>query len=299
MKKLLLGILVLLSLNSFSQNKWIYVDTHVSGPNMKFILYQKQPDLSYLNIRTGTSTGNFKFDSLSAGIYRLNVSMSYAKYLPTWHPLKALWDDAGDIDLSVADTFIAGSGMLANPALFGPGMIKGKLLQGFFKAPGDPLKNINVIIVDNSNQFVTMALTTDSGTFSVSNLPVGTYKIKTDVVNATNTNPKTVVLDSTHLTSTVNLTVNKNGSNYTAIKNISSEKLKVAVYPNPSTGIINICAPQAFRFEIINMLGQTIKSSMVNDVSTQVDMNSFQNGIYFVNVNFGKTSITQKLLINH
>ena len=299
MRKIVLSLLVALSLNAFSQNKWIYVNTHVSGPNMKFALYKKQTDLSFLNIKNGTSTGNFKFDTLTAGIYRVHVSIDNNKYLHTWHPMKAIWDDASDIDLTVADTFNANAGMLANPAMFGPGMIKGKLLQGFFKAPGDPLNNINVVIVDNSNQLVTMVTTTDSGTYVVSNLSVGTYKIKTDVVNAVNTNPKTVILDSIHLTSTVNLTVNKNGSNFTAVNNVTTDKIKVTVYPNPANSFLNIQSPQAFSFEIINMIGQTLKSATINDISTKVDLSSFQNGIYVVNINFGKTSITQKLLINH
>jgi len=290
---------MILSLNVFSQNKWILVNTRVSGSNMKFVLFKKQPDLTFLNTRTGNSTGDFKFDSLSAGIYRVYVGIAYNKYLPTWHPMKALWEDAVDINLTTADTFVAGSGLLPNPAFFGPGKIKGKLLEGLLKTQGDPLKNINVVIVDNSNNLISMVTTTDSGTYEAANLPLGTYKIKTDVVNAANTNPKTVTLDSAHLISVVNLTVNKTGSNFTAVKNATANQIKVSIYPNPSNGNLTINAPQAFNYEIINMIGQTLKSGTVNDVSTQIDLNNFQNGIYFVNVNFGKTSTTQKLLINH
>ena len=285
MKKLLLPILLALSLNTFAQNKWIYVDSRVSGSNLTFELFKKQPDNSYSMIKTGTSTYTYKFDNLSAGIYRIHVTIDYSKYVPTWHPYKALWEDAADIDLTVTDTFNAANGLLPNPAFFGPGSINGEMTEGLLKAKGDPLKNIRVLIIDNSNNLIKMVNTNDSGKFSVTGIPVGTYKIKTDVVNALNTNAKSVVLDSTHLNAIVKITVNKTGATNTGIANAISNNSGILVYPNPTVNVVNISVSASkFSYSIYNITGQLIKSATVNDNHVTIDMSQQITGVYFMSI---------------
>jgi hypothetical protein len=285
MKKLLLTILIALSLNTFAQNKWIYVDSRVSGSNLTFELFKKQPDNSYTMIKTGTSTYTYKFDNLSAGIYRVHVTIDYSKYVPTWHPKKALWEEASDIDLTTIDTFNSIDGLLPNPAFFGPGSINGEMTEGLLKTQGDPLKNIRVLIVDNSNNLIKMVNTNDSGKFSVTGIPVGTYKIKTDVVNASNTNAKSVVLDSTHLNAIVKLTVNKTGATNTGIAQVGSPSSSVLVYPNPASNFVHVSVNATkFSYGIYNITGQLIKSATVNDNHVTIDMSQQISGVYFMSI---------------
>lgn len=287
MKKTLLCLMLGAAIAVSAQNKKIFIDTHVSGPNLTFSLYKKQVDNSYLILKTGTSTGNYQFDSLTAGVYRVHQSMDYAKYIPTWHPMQALWENATDIDLTTADSFACTQGMLPNPALTGPASITGTLTEGSLKTKGDPLKNVRVIILSSTNAFVTMRSSNDSGNFSITGLPVGTYKIRTDLINTVDANPKTVVLDSANLTSVVKLTVSKTGSVNTGIKNTIAAKAKVSlsVYPNPSNGMIDIEVEKAgATFTIFNISGQLMMTGELKNTVNHYDLTGLPKGIYFIQV---------------
>jgi hypothetical protein len=194
---------------------------------MKFSLFQKQSDNSYdLIDAADEDSGTWTFDSLSSGVYRVHVNIEYNKYLPTWHPYKAIWEEAQDIDLNSTDSFICSNGMLPNPVFLGPCAISGNLVEGNLFAPGDPLKNVRVLLYRDS-VLIKMINTNDSGKFNASNLPVGTYKIRTDIVNAIDPTPKTVTVDSTNTSANVDLTINKNGTINTNIRKVDLQLNKI------------------------------------------------------------------------
>lgn len=63
------------------------------------------------------------------------------------------------------------------------------------------------------------------------------------------------------------------------------------VYPNPSSGILNISSNGNVDFiesiSIHNLLGKTLYSKNVNDTSTQIDLSNFSKGMYFVIIKSG------------
>jgi hypothetical protein len=299
MKKLLLILTLLTAVSAFAQSKWIFADSRVSGTPLTFTLYKKQPDNSYAVERTGTSNYTYMFDTLPAGIYRLHIDIGYTKYIPTWHPLKAYWEDAEDIDLTALDTFVAMAGLLPNPTLSGPGTLNGQLIEGMMKAQGDPMKNIRVVLVDGSDNFVKMVSTNDSGNFTATGLPLGTYKIKTDVMNAVNPAPKTVVLDSANMNATVSLTVNRTGNINTAVKNAVSPASTVTVFPNPAGGSVQVRATVPFSYELVNITGHTVKREQVEQDHASVDVSELRNGVYFLRVTLGTGISVHRLLVNN
>jgi hypothetical protein len=281
MKKLLLMMALAFTFSAFAQTKWIKVNSRVSGTMLTFSLYQKQADNSYLEIQSKEEdSGIWTFDSLASGIYRVHVFIGYTKYLPTWHPMKVIWDEAADIDITSADSFVCDEGLVPNPAITGPGSISGGLTEGMLKTAGDPLRNTRVVIVDNNNAFVKMGSTNDSGTFSINNLPVGTYKIKVDVINASTANPKTVVLDSTNLTATVDLTVNSGGTFNTGLSSVRNTS-KVTLYPNPFNDLIMVAGTKEYRMDIYDLNGKKVKHAEVSGThgATVADLPA---GIYII-----------------
>ncbi|MFT5822405.1 MAG: hypothetical protein ACI8ZM_003661 [Crocinitomix sp.] len=79
------------------------------------------------------------------------------------------------------------------------------------------------------------------------------------------------------------------------------EKIEFNIYPNPSTGIINIVSsalPNG-KIEIRNMIGELIYSSNYNGNNEIVDIET-ANGLYFVSVYDGESNLigTEKVTIN-
>jgi hypothetical protein len=77
----------------------------------------------------------------------------------------------------------------------------------------------------------------------------------------------------------------------------------IKVYPNPTTGIVNIALPNAGTASdlvIFNMSGQTVyseKVSALDNTTKQVDMSTYQQGVYFVRVSNDQFTKTIKLIL--
>ncbi|MES2558802.1 MAG: T9SS type A sorting domain-containing protein [Bacteroidota bacterium] len=297
MKKLLLLIAVVSTLNVLGQTKWIKVNSRVGGTMIKYSLYQKQTDNSYALIKTkDEDSGMWTFDSLSTGMYRLHASMDYAKYIPTWHPMKAIWDEAMDIDLTAKDTALCDEGMLPNPSFSGPAAINGELSEGMLKTAGDPLKNVRVVIKTAAGAFVKMTSTNDSGKFTAANLPVGTYKILVDMINIPTANAKTVVLDSSNLNATVDLTVNSTGTVNTGILNVTQTGTgDLVLYPNPATDFVTVNSADNVLIAIYNITGTLVAEEYLNQFK-QLSISDLPNGMYVVSMVTNGAVTTQRLL---
>jgi hypothetical protein len=281
MKKILLLITLVSTFNVFAQQKVIKMNARVGGTMITFSLYQKQTDNTYLLVDSKEEdSGQWTFDSLSAGIYRVHMSMAYAKYIPTWHPRKAIWDEAADIDLTATDTALCDEGMLPNPSFTGPASISGELTEGMLKTAGDPLKNVRVVIKDGTGALVKMTSTNDSGKFVAGNLPVGSYKIIVDMINVPTANAKTVVLDSTNLTASVDLTVNSGGTVNTGLKNYLDHGLvSINVYPNPTTDELYVNSDTDVKITVSSIQGVLVREAMVNN-NQSLSLESLPKGLY-------------------
>lgn len=81
-------------------------------------------------------------------------------------------------------------------------------------------------------------------------------------------------------------------------------KSKVGIYPNPSTGILNIDFNEVpvTKIDVVNVLGQIVKSVKVNpngfDASQIIDLSDNANGLYIINVSTAETSSSYKVVLD-
>ena len=175
--------------------------------------------------------------------------------------------------------------------VFGPCTITGALTEGLLKMAGEPLKNTRVVLVDTANAFVKMGSTNDSGKFVMSNLPVGSYKIKIDIVNASTANPKIVTLDSNNTSVSIDLTVNKSGTVTTGLSSTLAVA-RMSVYPNPFTNELTLQSTESCMFEVLDMKSvQYVKEMVLPQQSVQ--LSHLVPGIYILKLTSpeGETSI--------
>ncbi len=86
-------------------------------------------------------------------------------------------------------------------------------------------------------------------------------------------------------------------------ENAFSKQKKIKIYPNPANGILNIelvnvaSTSSATEIQIINTLGQVLQTTNILNPTTQINISSLSNGIYFLQVfNAGKLLGTSKII---
>jgi hypothetical protein len=83
---------------------------------------------------------------------------------------------------------------------------------------------------------------------------------------------------------------------YTTLKEL--EQKSIAVYPNPSTGLLYVAADETLQLSIFNLAGQLMLQDKVNP-NQALDITRLENGAYFIKMSNEKgiSFATQKLML--
>ncbi len=68
------------------------------------------------------------------------------------------------------------------------------------------------------------------------------------------------------------------------LKNNSFLSENISVYPNPTTGSLNIEAENASKVQVVSLLGQLVKEEELKIENKKIDISTLQNGVYFLKV---------------
>jgi hypothetical protein len=83
---------------------------------------------------------------------------------------------------------------------------------------------------------------------------------------------------------------------------IEEEMLEsIKIYPNPSQSIVNVKWLQEYKtVQVVDMLGKIVYSNIIadNTKSISLDVNGFDNGIYFIKLVNGNTELVKKFIKN-
>jgi hypothetical protein len=69
----------------------------------------------------------------------------------------------------------------------------------------------------------------------------------------------------------------------------------LSIYPNPTTGMLNISGIEGADVQIINMMGQVVESVENLNEYNQIDMSKYANGTYFVKAIVDGNVVTRKI----
>ena len=145
-------------------------------------------------------------------------------------------------------------------------------------------------------------LVADFGTFGTSiinqNAIPNSYDGKIAIANNGNIYIASSIADSENLDNSLLLTTNVIGLN----PNLSTENAgfkldRFSIYPNPSTGIVNIASDENATIDsikIVDVLGKTVL--IKKDKTSQIDISELAKGMYMMHIIFGENQIQRKII---
>ncbi len=83
------------------------------------------------------------------------------------------------------------------------------------------------------------------------------------------------------------------------ITETESKNENIAIYPNPTDGIISVDAYHIDEVSIYNLVGQKVKTLTVDDDNCMIDLSDYKDGVYFIKINTGKEIMTKKIILTN
>lgn len=87
----------------------------------------------------------------------------------------------------------------------------------------------------------------------------------------------------------------QNGDYASALSVASVDSLEINLYPNPSTGLINVIIENPADYRLYDLSGKLIRSGSFKFVENQLEIKDLSTGLYFLKVNDGKRTVTEKI----
>ena len=266
----------------------------------------------------GTSV-YYQFTGLASDSFRVKAAVpdstgSTTGFIPTYHSSFFYWHDAnvinhvsGTSDINENITMLTGSGTT------GPGFISGSVLTGANKGTSGttPVVGLHMVALTSTGAVAQMGYTDATGTYTLGNLPVGTYTVFPDSLNYLTTPYTSITLTSGVPTFTggsfIQHTISKTITPGTeVIKNVSSVA-SISAYPNPTTGRLNILwnenAAENANMIVTDITGRQVYTStlMLSNGSgvSAIDLSALNNGLYIISIKTATLNYNNKIEIQH
>ncbi len=193
----------------------------------------------------GDSAGMYWFGGVLPGHYYIRATLLpssayYGEYVPTYYIDAANWAYAHLIELGQPNNPYNIHMHHAGSYAPGNGNIGGTINQsGKYNGNGTPAANVEVMILDVSNEILAFTMTNTSGEFSFPEMALGTYKVYPEMIEKVTT-PTTVTLDEAHPGANVIFMIQ--GGNISGIHDETalSDFVISNIYPNPVTEFANL-----------------------------------------------------------
>jgi PKD repeat protein len=278
------------------------------------ITYDPQTNLLVaVQATTVDSSGWYSFCQVPAGQYLIKAALTqnsayYWNFLPTYYGNSLFWNYAAQVNVS-ANTSGVDIWLIAGANQGGPGFVGGDVTQGANKTegPGDPLADVQVMLLDMNNYPVAYTYSNSQGHFEFDGVPYGTYQVWAEVAGLLTT-PAIITISAQEPTiDNIGIIVNETQVTTGISPLVEAAKLGFGnVFPNPSANEMFIQvsseANLQLNFSIYDVAGRMADSRLVTIPSgkTQVALQTtnLSAGIYTLNIQStdGSLKISKKLV---
>jgi hypothetical protein len=135
--------------------------------NVEVSVYDNNDD--YIASGLTASDGTYTVSGIPTGSYKVNFSPNNSVYVSQWFNNESSFASANTVAVTAPNTTPAISAVLAVG-----GSISGKVTN----ASTAGIANVEVSVYDNNGNYIASGLTASDGTYTVSGLPTGSYKVQ-------------------------------------------------------------------------------------------------------------------------
>lgn len=258
----------------------------------------------------GDSLGLYHFGNVLPGHYYIKATLLpssayYGQYAPTYYIDAVNWGNATLIELGQPNNPYNIHMHHVNSYAPGNGNINGTINQnGKYNGNGTPAANVEVLLLDVSNEILAFTMTNTNGEFSFTDMAMGTYKVYPEMIEKTTT-PTTVILDAAHPGANVVFAIQ--GGNISGIHNETAQADFVIsdIYPNPVSDFanltINILHAARVSLSLYSITGEFVRDIPVvlhqgtNKIA--IPASDLRKGLYYVKVEKPEGGIVVKKFI--
>jgi hypothetical protein len=291
----------------------LFNKVNVPATNGKVTLFKITNTHGYdtMAIHSVTANGEFIFENVILDDYQLLAfadTLLYEDALPTYFENTLYWEEADTIHLEGNKTadIISQHKPQAEPV--GKGSIEGFVEEEISNIGGRAMApkrvanaGVSVRRVERSNRskedvlvLVTYIFTNEQGEFKFSNLPTGEqYVFNVQYPGYPMDQSSDLNIDvGTGVDAYKSVSATVNGDKIVVKEALitgmwGKEDYKVEVFPNPSTSFINIhfeASAETRKGELMDVSGKAVTSMGLPQAQEQIDIRSFNPGIYLLNI---------------
>ncbi len=273
-----------------------------------------------VDIYSPGSSAAYQFLDKPAGTYRIKAApldgpATGTGFIPTYFTSSLYWNTA-DVVTHATGTVNAGNNinLMTGTITAGPGFIGGDVTTGANKGTttGMPVDGMMMYLLDASNTLYQSTRTDAAGHYSFSNIPSGTYYVFPDSLNYATTPYTGITITSGSpsypVASFIQHTLSKTITPIpVSISNVSTANASVVVFPNPSSGKVNIAwqvpAAQVADITVTDVTGRVVMISTLNMTtgagSSDLKLGNLVSGLYTITVRSADINYTAKVQVQH
>jgi PKD repeat protein len=254
----------------------------------------------------------YYFDMIPVGRYMTKVvplpsSTFYTTYAPAYYGNSVHWNHIPAFDLATQG-YDYPMNLSEIKQWNGRSSIEGYVLEGTAKAPGDPVTNVPIYLLDDDNFLLGYTLSDAQGYYNFSDLPYHKYYLYADLINYNVIPSTTITSEGDRNKSDINIYIG-NGQ-ITGVQESEDVLTSIRLFPNPAVSEVNLIlelgSEKILNIEVYDLLGKQILVYAQNEYfppgrqQRTIDISKLPNGVYNLIISGTEmTSRQMKLIVVH
>jgi PKD repeat protein len=276
--------------------------------NGKYSLY----DSSTVIYVDSLNISYYYFDMIPVGRYMTKVvplpsSVFYTTYAPAYYGNSVHWNHIPAFDIATQG-YDYPMNLSEIKQWTGLSTIEGYVLEGSAKAPGNPVANVPIFLLNDDGFLLGYTHSDAQGYYYFSDLPYHKYFLYADLINYNVIPSTTITTEGNRNKSGVNIYIGK--GQITGVQDTEETISSLHLFPNPAASSVNLVLEldheEILSIEVYDLLGKQSLVYTQNEYffpgihQRTIDISKLPNGVYNLIISgAGKTPRQMKLIVVH